>query len=189
MTDIEYKSLWDKGIELLDGRINLDGNPLPKPGFFERRRLHKASVLFERAASVAPENAAPLLFLGKIEERLGNAEACVDWLKRANELEPNNLIVVLELGGALGRSGKHAESASVMMAVARSHPNDPRIHVNLGLSLLMAGEANDAVQAFEHVVKLEPDLPANRRLLSFAVSVANGTKAAPRSLRELSANI
>jgi Flp pilus assembly protein TadD len=189
LSDTEYKSLWDRGTALLRGRINLDGKPLPSPGFFERRRLRKASSYFQKAAKVQPENAAPLLFLGKIEERLGNSDACIEWLGQASTVAPGNPIVSLELGAALGRAGKHAESASVMAPVARANPNDARIHVNLGLSLLMAGQAGEAVHAFEHAARIEPEQPTNAKLRNLASSVADGREPVPRSLREISASI
>ena len=185
----DYKSLWDQGMKILDGRVNLDGRPLPKPGFFERRRLKKASDILKRAATYEPENAAPPLFIGKIAERLGDSGACVDWMRRANQLQPDNLIVVLELGGALGRHGLYAESAAVLAAMARSNPTDARIQVNLGLSLLLAGEVEGAIHAFEHVISLEPDLAVNRKLLSFAKAVATGGKPQPNNMKELAASI
>ncbi|MBV8667065.1 MAG: tetratricopeptide repeat protein [Burkholderiaceae bacterium] len=185
MSNTEYESLWEQGCALLGERINLDGNPLSSPGFFERRRLRKASTLFQAAAKVEPENAAPLLFLGKIEERLGNVDACIEWLSQANELAPGNPIVALELGGALGRAGRHVESASMMGPVARLHPNDARIHVNLGLSLLMSGQVDRAVQAFENATRIEPEQATNAKLLNLACAVAKGSKAVPKSEREI----
>lgn len=189
MSNTDYQSLWEQGCALLGGRLNLDGRPLPSPGFFERRRLIKASKLFQAAAKLEAENAAPLLFLGKIEERLENAEQCIEWLTQANKVAPGNPIVALELGGALGRGGRHVESAAVLAPAARSHPNNASIHVNFGLSLLMAGQADHAVEAFEHATRIEPEQPINAKLRELASAVAKGSKTVPKNLREISASV
>jgi cytochrome c-type biogenesis protein CcmH/NrfG len=189
LSNTEYQLLWEQGCALLGGRLNLDGRQLPSPGFFERRRLKKASKFFQAAAKVEPENAAPLLFLGKIEERLENSEHCIEWLTQANKVAPGNPIVALELGGALGRGGRHAESAAVLEPAARSHPNNASIHVNFGLSLLMAGQAGHAVQAFEHAARIEPEQPNNAKLRDYASAVAKGSKTVPKNLREISASV
>ena len=185
----EYKTLFSAGMKLLDGRIFLDGQTLPKVGLLEKEELRKASSLLQSAARVEPENGAPLLMLAKIEERLGHKEACVDWLRKANAVAPGNLIVVLELGGALGRQGRYRESAAVMADTARANPSDPRIHFNLGVSLLLAGDAAEAVNALKHVVRIEPALQMNKKALDYAIAVASGVKPAPRNEREFLANL
>ena len=185
MTTDRYQDLWRAAHEALADGINLDGRAKGPPTFFERRRLRKAAALFEQAAAAAPENGAPLLFLGKIEERFGNHEASIAWFSRAQALAPDHLLVALELGAALGRAGRHADSVAVMLPHATAHPGDPRLHCNLGLSLLLAGRADEAVHAFHHTTILEPEREMNGRLMRLAIAVAQGTLPAPRSIEEL----
>ena len=181
MDSPEYRVKFEKAAKLLDGDIDLDGMSLPRPGFFERRKLRKALVAFQEAAEASKENAAPLLLLGKIEERLGNLQANSKWLKKANEVEPNNLVIVLEFGASLAKQGFHQEAADLLAPMAEAHPNDPRVHCNLALSLLLAGDAPSAVAAFEHVFNLEPEVQVNQRLLKFAVDVSGGLIPYPKS--------
>ena len=49
----------------------------------------------------------------------------------------------------------------------------------------MAGEATEAVKVLKHVVRIEPAMPMNQKVLDFAISVANGAKPAPKNEREL----
>jgi Flp pilus assembly protein TadD len=185
----EYTALFQRGAALIEGSIHLDGRQLSDPGFFEKRRLKKARPFFEQAFQADPLNAAPLFLLGKIEERLGNGAGNIEWLRRANDVEPNNPLVALELGAALGRRGMYQESLRVLGNAATRNPSDPRIHCNLGLSLLMAGEAEGAVHAFEHTTSLEPDVATNHKLLAYAIEVAAGRKAVPSSERDIARNI
>ena len=120
---------------------------------------------------------------------MGNLDANVAWLRKANDVEPNNLLVALELGAALGRRGLHHESLHILGNAAMANPGDPRIHCNFGLSLLMAGEAERAVHAFEHTTALEPEVVVNHKLLAYAVEVAAGRKSVPTNEREIARNI
>ena len=181
-----YLEAWGKACALVDGCLNLDGRPLPAPDDAERRRLAEAIPLFEEAARLEPGNAGPPLFISKTLERLGDFPASLAAIRRAHAIFPDNVTVILELGGALGRCGLHAEAVPILREGARGHPSDPRIHANLGLALLLSGDARSAVSAFERLVKLEPNGPHNTRLLWLAIDVAAERKPVPRSEREVS---
>lgn len=176
-----YKSTFDKGAKLIKGSIYLDREELGSAGFFEKRRLRKALTHFMAASSIEPTNGAPMLFIAKIEERLGNSERGLEWLKKANSVEPDNLILAIETGAALGRLGKHKEAATVLEGAARNFPDESRIQSNLGLSYLIGGETENAVKAFEILLRLEPDYPTNRKLLNLALEVQAGRRPTPKS--------
>jgi protein O-GlcNAc transferase len=176
---------FSKAAKLIEGRIHLDGRQLAKPRLFERFRLWRALRLLEVAAQAEPSNGAPLLFAAKVEERLGNQRACLEWLRRAYAVAPENHIVALELGAALGRAALHAESIPILAAAVRRDPDDPRVHCNLGLALLFSGDIGRAVSAFEYLVRLEPDVAINQRLLAVATDVGQGRLPRPGSEGEL----
>ncbi len=173
--------MFQKGSRLVEDRINIDGRALPKPGFFERRRLTKALGFFEQAARVEPPFGAASFLAAKAEERLGHPQECLRWLRTAQAKAPGNVIVSIELGAALSRQGLHSEAARVLSKAAELNPDDPRVHCNLGLALLMSGASGGAASAFERAVALEPDHPMNAKLLELAVEVREGRKAAPAS--------
>ncbi len=183
--DPNYKAVFDKGAALVKNSIQLDKQTLEKLGFFEKRRLKRALIYFEKASSLAPTNGAPMLFIAKIKQRFGEFGSSLEWLKKANSVEPNNLILAIETSAALGRLEKHKEAATVLENASKSHPEDPRIWSNLGLSYLMAEETNSAVKTFEYLVQIEPDFPLNRKLFDLASKVALGEKPTPRNEAEL----
>lgn len=191
-----YDSLFKEAGKLIEGSVNLDGRPLGKPGFFERKRLLKALKLLERAAEIEPPYGAASLFAAKVHERLGNGEGTLRWLQKAQSGAPNNVVIAIELGGALSKQGRLAEAIGVLTAAADTHPSDPRVHSNLGLSLLLSGDTQAAITAFERLFSLEPDRPVNKRLLYLAIDVHEGRKPRPasedeivRSLREFTHNM
>ena len=183
--DPNYKAIFGKGAALVKGSIQLDKQTLGELGFFEKKRLKRALTYFEKASSLAPTNGAPMLFIAKIKQRLGEFESSLEWLKKANSVEPNNLILAIETSAALGRLEKHKEAATVLENACKSHPADPRIWSNLGLSYLMAGETNSAVKTFEYLVQIEPDFPTNKKLFDLASEIALGEKSTPRNEAEL----
>jgi anaphase-promoting complex subunit 3 len=180
-----YKVAFDKGANLVRGSIQLDGQSLGALGFFEKRRLNKALNHFKEASSIAPSNGAPMLFIAKILQRIGDDEGSLEWLKKANSVEPENLILAIETGGTLGRLGKHREAAAMLEVAANHHPHEPRIQCNLGLSYLMAGEIDNAVKTFELLVQLEPDFPTNKKLLDLATAIRLGRKHTPKTEAEI----
>jgi tetratricopeptide (TPR) repeat protein len=181
----EFSAVWNKASGLISGHLNLDGQELPAPGFFERRRLKKALSLFEAAGRMEADNPAPLLFASKIQERLGNSTSSLEWVRKAHALEPDNLILIIELGAALGRCGMHSEAVPVLVKGIEQHPTDPRVHANLGLELLMAGTPQKAVSAFQRLLDLEPQGQQNKRLLALAEDVAAGRKPVPKTEQEV----
>ena len=189
MIEAECTTSYAKGMKLLEGRVHLDGRRLPKPGLIDRFFLARARKFLMKAAEGKSESGAPLLFLGKIEERLGNNERCISWLRMANEASPENGVVMLELGAAYGRQGQHRELVELLVPLVRMHPEDTRIHSNLGVALLLLGESGRAIGAFENAVALEPTVGSNRRLLEYAVAVHEKRKSQPRSANDIARNI
>ena len=184
-----YKSLFDSAMKLISGRISLDGKPLSRPGFFERRRLNSGLELLRQAAEIEPEYGAASLMAAKVEERLGRSEERLKWLRRAAITAPGNTIVAIELGGALSQLGHHAEAVSVLSAAATVSPEDPRVQSNLGVALLLAGSVADSISAFERLQALEPGHGVNERLLMLAQKVCAGRQAKPNSEAELIASL
>ena len=126
-----------------------------------------------------------MLLIAKIKERLGDYASSLEWLKKANSVEPDNPILAIETGAALGQLGKHKEAATVLEIAARNHPHEPRIQCNLGLSYLMAGETDSAVKAFQILLRQEQDSPTNQKLLDLAMDVHAGKKPNPRNESEV----
>jgi len=187
--DDSYKSLFQAGAKLVKGRVNLDGHELPRPGFFERRRLVKALRFFERAAEVEPPYGAASLFAAKIEDRLGHSQENLRWLRKAQVVAPDNVIVSLELGGALSKLGLQVEAVSILSAAAQLNPTDARVHSNLGVALLLSGATEASIATFKQLVALEPDLKKNAGLLNLAIEVLAGRKPRPMTEADIARSI
>ena len=166
----DYLAAWREAVELIEGCVNLDGRPLPPPTDEERARLEASIRLFRKAAEMEPNNAGPPLFIGKVYERLGDVLACVNALRKAHALVPEEAPVLVEFSTALRRCGRYGEAVEVLEKGLRIHPGDPRLHFNLGMAHLMRGESRLAAESFEKLVALEPEDEHNQRLLALATA-------------------
>jgi len=185
----KYRELFDAGCKLAMELIQVDGGGNPSPGFFAKRKLRKAKALFQSATFENPENAAPLLMLAKIEDSLGDKFRSLDWLQKAWLLEPDNLILLIELGGAYGLVGKHKEATTVLLEGKKLYPNEPRILFNLGISFLLQNQPKAAVEVFDKTVEIEPDFELNQKILKYSKEVANGNMPTPRNQSEIAKHI
>jgi Flp pilus assembly protein TadD len=184
-----FTALWDEAMALVQGRLVLDDQPMGALARGDATKLRRGASLLQRAAALEPRNAAPLLMLAKVEQRLGNAAASIGWLRKAHTTEPAHPIIVTELGAALGRQGRHREAADLILPVAQAHPRHPGIQCNLALALLLAGDAAKAVTVFQHLIEIEPERALNHRLLALAIAVAAGRKPAPASEADIGASL
>jgi tetratricopeptide (TPR) repeat protein len=180
MTNSDYKTIWDEGVELVSSHLRIQGRPTVPLDNSQVDDLERALVIFKRASAAAPANPAPLLMLGKIEQRLARYDRSAEWLTLADALQPNHPTIALELGLAYGMLRRYKDSAAVLAKAAMNNPNDVNLHFNLAISLLLAGQADDAAQFFDRVSKLEPS-ETNARLRDYCLDVAAGRVKQPTS--------
>ncbi|MBN4055203.1 tetratricopeptide repeat protein [bacterium AH-315-K03] len=185
----KYMELFTEAGNLAGDLIRLDGQPAPKLGFFQKRKLKKAARLYEQATHEAPENGAPHLMLGKVQERLGEHEKYLASLQKAWLLETGNLILIIELSGAYGFLNKHQEAISVLLEGRKHYPDEPRILFNLGISFLLTNQANGAIEVFEKMVVIEPDYEMNQKMLEYAKKVASGEAPSPKGQSDIAKGI
>lgn len=185
----KYLKLFTEGCDLSEGLIQLDGRPHKGLGFFDKRRLKKAKALFELSAIESPKNAAPYLMLAKVAQGLNNKSESLNWLMKAWDLEPANLILVIELSSAYGVLGKNKEAISVLEEGVKYYPDEPRVLFNLGVSYLLENRPISAVDIFRKVVEIEPDFAQNHKLLKYSQDVCSGKKRTPHSRSEIAKNI
>ena len=119
--------------------------------------------------------------LAKVSSSLGEHAESLDFLLKAWNLEPANLILVIELSGAYGVLGKHKEAISVLEEGIKHYPNDPRVLFNLGISYLLENRPQKAVDTFQKTVEIEPEFPQNHSLLKYAHDVLAGRKPLPKN--------
>jgi Flp pilus assembly protein TadD len=185
----KYMQLFKEAGNLAGDLIRLDGQPAPKLSFFQKRKLKKAARLYELSTHEAPDNGAPHLMLAKVQERLGENENYLSSLQKAWLLEPGNLTIIVELGGAYGFINKHQEAISILLEGRKYYPDEPRILFNMGVSFLLLDQAKGAVEIFEEMVLIEPDYEMNHKMLAYSKRLALGEITAPKDQSDIAKGI
>lgn len=91
------------------------------------------------------------------EER-GDLNAAFRYLRRAEQLAPNDYETLRLLGVASGVSGQAAAAIGYFGRAAGARPNDPEARWNYGIALYNAGQTEAAEAAFQEAERLKPGI-------------------------------
>lgn len=182
----KHNQLYEQACDLVQDEIHVDGIELPSQlGFFVKRRLNKAIALFEKVIELNPQNWAAMCFMSKALYRLDDKERAFEVMIRAHQGDTSVSGFAREAGLMAFQLGKYDEGVELTQAAITTRPDDGSLYSNLGLGYLLAGNADAAIQAFEHAHELEPNHPVTPRLIAFAQDVQSGTRRTPLSEGEI----
>ncbi len=136
-------------------------------------RLDDASALLLQANERQPSDAGVLLELGRLSLERGDAAEAEAWLGKALAVDPTDrrsnhmLLQSLRLQGketaAKDQLAKFqrlladlARATEIMNDALKERPNDPDLHLELGVLLLRNGQTERGLQELERAVELEP---------------------------------
>lgn len=90
-----------------------------------------------------------LLLLDRVEEG-------VEELRKAATLDPTKSEYQLQLGIGLDKLGKYDDAALKFLAALKGAPDDPNIHVYLGMARRNQGELEEAKKYLDKAIELDP---------------------------------
>lgn len=184
-----HNRLYEEAWKLIKGEILLDGQPLHKPGWFVRRRLKKAQSLFEATLAINAAGWNAMFAIGKIEQRLGNLKAALDWMLRAREFVLDNTSLAKETSLMASQLGMHEDGARIADEAIALKPDDAALIVNSGLAHICAGHFKTALERFQEAARIEPDVSMNARLAVYTEKVISGEFQAPESESDIARRI
>jgi protein O-GlcNAc transferase len=135
-----------------------EANRLLGLALFARGQVADAREVLERAANLAPPNAALLNDLGNARRAAGDRAAAIEAFSAAIKTEPGFAFAHFNLADTLLEAGDmQRASAAYDDIIARRFPGiDGDFHVNRGLCRLQLGDAAGAMEAFRAALALEP---------------------------------
>jgi tetratricopeptide (TPR) repeat protein len=86
-------------------------------------------------------------------------------LRLANELEPNSLVALNDLGLAFTAAGERDSALATFDRAIAAHPGSAVLHLNRANALLAAGRTEEADAELRRAAELDSTLPAARLLL------------------------
>jgi predicted O-linked N-acetylglucosamine transferase (SPINDLY family) len=134
-----------------------EANRLLGLALFARGQVAPAREALERAAGLAPPNAALLNDLGNARRAMGDKAAAVEAFSAAIKAEPGFAFAHFNLADALLEAGDvQRASAAYQDIIARGFAGiDGDFHVNRGLCRIRLGDAAGAMEAFRAALTLE----------------------------------
>ena len=132
-------------------------------------RASEAVPWLERAATAAPDYAAPHFNLGVAFERLGERQKSLDEFAVAARLSPNNFEAQSALALARQESGDLTGAVTAFREAARLQPENAKAQFNLANALQAAGDTADALPHYESALRLKPDYAEAHSNLALAL--------------------
>lgn len=144
--------------------------------------LARASVLYTRVAASAPDDPRTQLGLARIalrQRHLGDAE---QRYRKLTSAYPDNAVAAEGLGATLDLLGRHEEAQAVYRAALERHPEVQGLKADLGLSLVLSGQARAGANVLLDIASLADAPPQARQNLALAYGLLGNGEAAKRIL-------
>ncbi|HEY3678744.1 MAG TPA: tetratricopeptide repeat protein [Bradyrhizobium sp.] len=122
--------------------------------YLQAGRYLDAHVCCQRALALSPDHADSLHLAGRLALESGQADAALEWISRAIQKAPTAEYLPA-LGTALQRLGRHQEALQAFDKAA-AHKPDVSNWKNLANLLFELQQAAPALQAYRHVLDLDP---------------------------------
>lgn len=148
----------------------------------DQAQLHEAAAALDDLLARAPDHVPGLVERGRVAVRQSQPRPAEDWARRAVRLAPAAADAHLVLGLSLAAQGRAAEARGAhdrwqaldgaqyhlrqVMPVLAARPDDPDLHAQCGRCLLLLGNEDAALEAFDRALHLDPGHRPTHRLLA-----------------------
>lgn len=174
----ERNRLFQEATNLIKDEIPLHERPdMPKPGFWARQKLKKASTLLEQVLQTSPNSWSSMWFLGKIQQRFEDKAAALSWFEKAYQVNPSQSDVAREASMCAMDIGNHEAAIAFAFRGVQIEPNNAGLHANLALSYLLAGQISNAQASIDRSLALDSNDGISKTIQNIVIHfAANGRK-------------
>ena len=122
----------------------------------------KAVEAFKQAIRIDPDDADAHYNLGVVYGKLGFHKDEIEAYKQAIRIDPNNAHAYYNsyynLGIAYGQLGFYKDAIAAFKQAIYIDPDDPEAHYNLGITYILIGDRNSALNEYKILKKLDINL-------------------------------
>jgi predicted AlkP superfamily phosphohydrolase/phosphomutase/tetratricopeptide (TPR) repeat protein len=136
----------------------------------------KATALLKRALSNTPDAIEILLELGRILNSTGKYKEARDCFKKVIDKDPGNPYANHGIGLSLLREENYEEAAEYFLDTIEQLYHFPSAHLHLAESLALMKEYDAAIESFEVVRAIAPELPRAYRWLLDLYEITGNTE-------------
>jgi Tfp pilus assembly protein PilF len=122
-------------------------------------KFPEAEAIYRRVLAISPRNTDALYLLGLIAQRTGRFAESVELFRRATAENPKSAKYWVNLGLGLGGMGlgKNAEALEALRRAVAIDPTIPAAWSNLGNEFSILQQFEEAIDAYQRALKLNPD--------------------------------
>ena len=143
-------------------------------------RLVEAEAAYLRALQANASNVDALQLTGALYQQAGHNDRAGQFLRRADQLDPNSPETVHNLAVSLGELGQLEESARRFEQALALAPDYALAWKNSGIILQRLGRLDEAIEHFRRAFQLDSDVPGAHSALLFCLN--HSSKASPESV-------
>ncbi len=120
---------------------------------WSRANVYDSAVaVWADAAEKHPAGWGPRYLLGLSQVGVNDLNAAIGNLHMANELRPDDVPILCNLGGALVRQQKYDEAVLYLHRAVVLAPGSPEANFNLGIALQSLGRIDEAIAAYRNAL-------------------------------------
>jgi Flp pilus assembly protein TadD len=185
-TRLRHNALYNKALKLTESEIQMaDQKHLGPPGLWTAFKLRRALSCLKQVFELNADNYAANWFAGKIHQRFRNHRDSLRFFRRAAELRPTQPDVLREASIAAMDCEEPEEAVSFAKQALEIEPNNPGLHANLALGLLLSGNAAEAAKEIEIATAADPSDTITAALAQLIKHFQSSGEPPPRTLAEL----
>ena len=122
---------------------------------YRKRDFETAEISCHKIISIDPYHFDSLALLANISAINKNYDKAKNFLLKANEIQPNNVSILNNLGTAYKELGKHKEAIKFYEKTIEIDSNHTNAHYNLGVVFYSLKEIKKAKQYFQKTVEMQ----------------------------------
>ena len=112
--------------------------------------------LAERLIKEFPNNINPIMLMGNLWERHGDATKAMEYFGKVLEHDPERPDVYKSIGWFFMNKGQYEQAIGYWRKALEIDPNIPKVHHNIALALMGQNNQNQAIEELEKEVKISP---------------------------------
>ncbi|KAG2430823.1 hypothetical protein HXX76_009798 [Chlamydomonas incerta] len=149
---------------------------------YGKKQFDEAQRLVSAAVQLQPRSAKFRNSLGVVYQEAGRWAEAADAFERANEKDPMNVAILMNLARALREVGRQQRAAEVYGSVTKLQPDHPSAYYRRGAILRSLRRNEEALAAFRQHLRLAPDHQASRFWIAAITGDTEGMAAAPADM-------
>jgi tetratricopeptide (TPR) repeat protein len=181
-----YNYLFKTANELINPYLRLHDVKHSKA---DEKTLRKVIVMYDEAILINPESWSSMWLKGKAYQALNETQLAYSSFKKSYNIKPDNPDVVNEYLMETTNLNHIEEALDINRKAVTQFPNHLGLQANYSLILILAGKIDQAIEQGNLALKMKPNDKITMKLIEIAQNIKLGTKAQPKTIHELTAEM